>query len=90
MLQILLGYSTALQCNTYATLMCPIHKFGEVFHPAFSVRVLEEHPTHILSTEVHLMRQLQHSLHSDVTTKYKKVTNYLKQLYTYTLYNLTQ
>lgn len=62
---------SALICNTYPTLMSPIHKFREVFHPAFSVRVLEENATHILSTEVHLMGQLQHSLHPDVATNYK-------------------
>lgn len=52
--------------------MGPIHKFREVFHPAFSVRVLEEHPTNILSIEVHLMWQLQHSLHPDVATNDKR------------------
>lgn len=58
--------------------MSPINKFREVLHPAFSVRVLEEHPTHIVSTEVHLMGKLQHGLHPDVATNYK---NYYTQLY---------
>lgn len=58
-------------CNTYSTLMSPVNKFREVFHPAFSVRVLEEHPTHILSTEVHLIGQLQYSFHPNVATNDK-------------------
>lgn len=52
--------------------MSLINKFREVLHPAFSVRVLEEHPTHIVSTEVHLMGKLQHGLHPDVATNYKR------------------
>lgn len=67
--------------------MSPIHKFSEVFHPAFSVRILEEHSTHILSTKVHLMGQLQYSIHPDVATNYKRPPLIINcSLYTYILY----
>lgn len=51
---------------SYPSLVCPVHKSCEVFHPAISVWILEEHAAHILPTEVHLMRQFQHRFHSDV------------------------
>lgn len=55
-----------LPTHSYPCFMSPVHQGGEVLHPAISVGILEEHTSHILPTEVHLMRQLQHRLHSDV------------------------
>lgn len=49
--------------------MCPVYKCSEVLHPAISVWVLKEHAAHIIPIEVHLMRQLQHSFHSNVAIK---------------------
>lgn len=43
---------------SYPALVCLIYKRSEVFHSAISVWILKQHTAHILSTEVHLMRQL--------------------------------
>jgi len=52
---------------TYTTLVSLINKCCEIFHPALSVWILEEHTANILPTEVHLMRKLENSLHTNVT-----------------------
>lgn len=52
--------------SSYPSLVRPVYEGCEVFHPAISVRILEEHTAHILPSEVHLMRQLQHGFHPDV------------------------
>lgn len=61
--------------GTYTTLVSPINKCSEIFHSAFSVWILEEHTANILPTEVHLMRKLENSLHTNVTKGYKRLIN---------------
>lgn len=51
---------------SYSSFVCTVNQSGEVLHPAIGVWILEEHSAHILPTEVHLMRQLQHCFHSNV------------------------
>lgn len=46
--------------------MSTVHQRSEILHSAVGVWILEQHTAHILPTEVHLMRQLQHCLHPDV------------------------
>lgn len=58
--------------------MRTVNEGSEVFHSAVSVRILKEHPTNVLPTEVHLMRQFQHRCDSNVaaTQQSKKdITN---------------
>ena len=50
----------------YPSLVGAVHQGAEVLHPAVRVRVLEQDPAHVLPTEVHLVRQLEHGLHADV------------------------
>lgn len=54
---------------SYPSLVCPVHQSSEVFHPAVSVRILDEYASHVLPAEVHLMRQLQHGFHADITAR---------------------
>lgn len=51
--------------------MSPVNQYGEIFHSAFSIGILEEHTANIISTEVHLMRELENGLHADVTKQHK-------------------
>lgn len=61
--------------GTYTTLVSPINKCREIFHSAFSIWILEEHTANILPTEIHLMRKLENSLHTNVTKGHKLLIN---------------
>lgn len=65
----LLGWAEPLPTHSHPSFVSPVHQSGEVLHPTVSVRVLEEHARHIFPTEVHLMGQLQHRLHSNVAAR---------------------
>lgn len=67
---------------SYSSFVCTVNQGGEVLHPAISVWILEEHSAHILPTEVHLMRLLQHCFHSNVAaTEASKPEVYTHKLF---------